>query len=117
MACWWQGVERDIITITTSSVERCSGGTVQCQYTRQWSTSAWNACSVRGRGRQDLGFNVQDSQRMRRGNRHQRGGDPESGYAAWVAGTDDVRLLHWMCVSRGLDAGGSNTEMVSRLNG
>ena len=45
------------------------------------------------------------------------GVDPESGDAAWVADTNDVRLLHWMCVSRGLDAGGSNTEMVSRLRG
>ena len=43
------------------------------------------------------------------------GVDPESGDAAWVADTNDVRLLHWMCVSRGLGAGGSNTEMVSGL--
>ena len=27
----------------------------------------------------------------------------------------DVKILHWVCVSRGLDAGGSNQQMLMRL--
>ena len=28
----------------------------------------------------------------------------------------DVKVLHWMCVSRGLDVGGSNQQMLIRLH-
>jgi len=41
--------------------------------------------------------------------------DPTGGDASWVVAEADVKVLHWMCAVRDLDAGGKNEEMVQRL--
>jgi hypothetical protein len=42
--------------------------------------------------------------------------DPMGGDASWVVEEADVKVLHWMCAVRELDAGGSNEEMVRQLH-
>ena len=42
--------------------------------------------------------------------------DPMAGDASWVVKEADVKVLHWMCAVRELDAGGSNEEMVRQLH-
>ena len=41
--------------------------------------------------------------------------DPTGGDTSWVVAEADVKVLHWMCAMRDLDAGGDNEEMVQRL--
>ena len=43
------------------------------------------------------------------------GVDPTEGDVSWVDSTVDMRLVHWMCVARGLDAGGSDQGMLEQL--
>ena len=39
--------------------------------------------------------------------------DPDGGDVSWITYAVDVKVLHWMCVSRGLDAGGEPADAAA----